>query len=62
MIEKHVLDAGRGGGGEHPKQVLKLKLMDGIISPVCLIGGWFSYVTQRDCLIETVLLSTLNRF
>ena len=28
---------------EHPKQVLTLKLMDGIVSPVCLIGKRFSY-------------------
>ena len=42
----------RGGGGgsnhpdgsfEYPKQVLKLKLVDGIVFPVCLIGGQFSY-------------------
>ena len=28
---------------EHPKQVLTLKLMDSIVSPVCLIGKRFSY-------------------
>ena len=33
----------RDGSFEHQKQVLKLKLMDGIVSPVCLVGGRLSY-------------------
>ena len=50
------MDARGGGGGrgahrdgsfEHPKQVLKLKLKDGIVSPVYLVGVRFSYLQMK---------------
>ena len=63
----------RGGGGsshrdvsfEHPEQVLKLKLRDRIVSPVCLVGGRFSYLQIKimswmlmgAVSLETVVLS-----
>ena len=37
------------GSFENQKQVLKWKLMDGIVSPVCLIGSRFSYLRMKKC-------------
>ena len=56
MIENMLWMLGGGGGGggahrdgsfEHPKQVLKLKLKDGIVSPVYLVGVRFSYLQMK---------------
>ena len=34
------------------KQVLALKLMDGIVSPVCLVGGWLSYLQMKKNVMD----------
>ena len=59
----------RDGSFEHPKQVLKLKLMDRIVSPVYLVGGRFSYLQIRKMSwmltgvvsLETVLLNIQDK-
>ena len=53
----------RDGSFEHPKQVIKLKLMDGIVSPICLVGGRFTnekkmaWMLKGAVSLETVVLS-----
>ena len=42
----------RDGSFDHPKQVLKLKLMDGIVSPAGLVGGRFSYLQMKKNVMD----------